>query len=196
MVVYNSREQRPWGPAEPAPSPPLAAAAGPLLHRGGYALLDLPGTDAEKLRVESDAPGALAALVALKLAPGNRQIHADLAPWTDLLVRTVQTPRRKQESRWMLQYIERVSETPAELVRDLMASLSPELEEMFVTTIEMVRAEGQAALLTGVLTAKFGEVPADVAADVSSATSDQLMAWAIAAANARTLDDVFPGRRQ
>jgi hypothetical protein len=44
----------------------------------------------------------------------------------------------------MLAYIELVSETPAEELRDLAASLGPDAEEAYVTTAEMLRAEGEA----------------------------------------------------
>ena len=44
----------------------------------------------------------------------------------------------------MLAYILIVSETPAEELRDLAASLGPDAEEAYVTTAEMLRAEGEA----------------------------------------------------
>jgi hypothetical protein len=128
LVVFNSREQRSWGPTDPDPDPRLAGAAGSVLLRGRFALLDLPDFNAEKLRGPSAAPGAQAALLALKVIPGNRQIHIDLAPWMDLLARVMETPRGKQEINWMARYSGFVSETPVEQVRALFASLSPDLD--------------------------------------------------------------------
>ena len=44
----------------------------------------------------------------------------------------------------MLTYIQHVSETPGGELHDLAASLGPEAEEAYVTTAEMLRAEGEA----------------------------------------------------
>jgi len=44
----------------------------------------------------------------------------------------------------MLTYIELVSEAPAGELRDLAASLGPDAEEAYVTTADMLRAEGNA----------------------------------------------------
>jgi hypothetical protein len=77
-----------------------------------------------------------------------------------------------------------------------------------MTTIEMARAEGRAeeraetnskaaTALKVQLAARFRvAVPADVEALVDSATIDQLLTWMTIAANAKTLDEVFPNRRK
>ena len=44
----------------------------------------------------------------------------------------------------LLTYIELVSDAPAGELRDLAASLGPDAEEAYVTTAEMLRAEGEA----------------------------------------------------
>ena len=44
----------------------------------------------------------------------------------------------------LLTYINRVGETPADDLRDLAARLGPDAEEAYVTTAEMLRAEGEA----------------------------------------------------
>jgi hypothetical protein len=44
----------------------------------------------------------------------------------------------------LLTYIELVSEVPAGELRDLAASLGPDAEEAYVTTADMLRAEGEA----------------------------------------------------
>jgi hypothetical protein len=44
----------------------------------------------------------------------------------------------------ILTYIELVSEAPASELRDLAASLGPDAEEAYMTTAQMLRAEGEA----------------------------------------------------
>jgi hypothetical protein len=103
----------------------------------------------------------------------------------------------------LLTYIELVSETPAEDVRDLAASLGPDAEEAYVTTAEMLRAEGEARgrargeargraeALVEMLTVKFGSLPDSVPKTVHAAPIDQIKAWAARAITAETLDEVF-----
>lgn len=51
---------------------------------------------------------------------------------------------------------------------------------------------GQAALLVRLLTKRFGELPTDVETQIGGADLGQLQAWAEAALEARTLDEVMP----
>ncbi|MNL89940.1 hypothetical protein D3C87_2206030 [compost metagenome] len=51
---------------------------------------------------------------------------------------------------------------------------------------------GQAALLTRLLTKRFGQLPADAETQIGGADLSQLQAWAEAALEARTLDEVLP----
>lgn len=51
---------------------------------------------------------------------------------------------------------------------------------------------GQAALLTRLLAKRFGPLPPDAEARVAAAELGQLQAWAEAALEARTLDEVLP----
>jgi hypothetical protein len=95
----------------------------------------------------------------------------------------------------LLTYIELVSETPAGDLRDLAASLGPDAEEAYVTTAEMLRAEGEARgraeALVDVLTIKFGPLPGSVPETVRAASLDQMRAWTARAVTAEILDEVF-----
>ena len=99
----------------------------------------------------------------------------------------------------MITYIELFSEAPASELRDLAASLGPDAEEAYVTTAEMLRAEGEARgeargraeVLMQVLTVKFGPVPESVSQTVHGASIDQIKAWTARAVTAETLDQVF-----
>ncbi len=99
----------------------------------------------------------------------------------------------------LLTYIELVSEAPASELRDLAASLGPDAKEAYVTTAEMLRAEGEARgearglakALVHMLTVKFGPLPDDVPQKVHAAASSQVEAWTERAVTAETLDQVF-----
>jgi hypothetical protein len=95
----------------------------------------------------------------------------------------------------LLTYIEVVGEVPAGELHDLVASLGPEAEEAYVTTAEMLRAEGEARgraeVLVQQLTLKFGPLPEAVSQAVHAASRDQIQAWAARVLTAGTLDQVL-----
>ena len=106
---------------------------------------------------------------------------------------------------------ELVSEAPASELRDLAASLGPDAEEAYMTTAEMLRAEGKAEgeaigeargeargkarglaeALVQVLTVKFGTPPEEVSEKVRGASSGQVREWTARAVTAEKLDEVF-----
>jgi hypothetical protein len=104
-------------------------------------------------------------------------------------------PGGVEEFAAMLTYIVLVSDAPADDLRDLAASLGPDANEAYVTTAEMLRAEGATgalveALIEG-LTAKFGPLPDNVPETVHAASAEQIKAWNARAMTAKTLDEVF-----
>jgi hypothetical protein len=136
-------------------------------------------------------PAALITLLLLKTAPGNPAIPAQLRPWAGQLRAVLDQPGGGEAFLAILTYIELVSEAPAGEVRDLAASLGPDAEEAYVTTAEMLRAEGRAEALVEMLTVKFGPLPDSVPQTVHAASTDQVKAWAARAVTAETLDEVF-----
>jgi hypothetical protein len=76
-----------------------------------------------------------------------------------------------------------------------MARLGPEAEEVYVTTADMLRAEGEAKgraeALTQLLTLKFGPLPDTARTTLNTASTQQLADWTARVLDASTLDDVF-----
>jgi predicted transposase/invertase (TIGR01784 family) len=178
-------------------------AAQAYLPRFEILLDDLAGTDGRQLLDRELTPAALVTLLLLKTAAGNRAITAELRPWTGQLRAVLDQPGGGEAFIALLTYIELVSETPAGELRDLVASLGPDAEEAYMTTAEMLRAEGEARgeargrveeraeILVEMLTTKFGPLPDSVPKTVHAASIDQMRAWTTRAVTAETLDEVF-----
>ena len=76
-------------------------------------------------------------------------------------------------------------------LRKIVAQLGPEVEEDFMTTADMLRAEGRAETLTQLLTQKFGPLPDSAVAKLHAASTEQLEVWTGRVLSATTLDDIF-----
>jgi hypothetical protein len=161
------------------------------LPRFRFLLDDLVRIDPGQLRERELTPQALVTLLLLKTAAGNRRLTADLRPWTDQLHAFLDQPGGGEAFIAVLTYIERVSETPISELHDLAASLGPNAEEAYMTTAEMLRAEGEARALVRILTVKFGTLPEDVSEKVREASSQQVQEWTTRAVTAEKLDEVF-----
>jgi predicted transposase YdaD len=178
-------------------------AAQAYLPRFEFLLDDLARADDRQLLDRGLTPAALITLVLLKTAVGNPAITAELRPWADQLRAVLDQPGGGEAFIALLTYIELVSETPAGELRGLAASLGPDAEEAYVTTAEMLRAEGEARgeargraeeraeALVEVLTVKFGPLPDSIPKTVHAASIDQMRAWTTRAVTAETLDEVF-----
>jgi hypothetical protein len=114
------------------------------LPRFEFLLDDLSGVDEDQLRKRPLTPLALVTLVLMKSAQANPRIVVGLRPWAGQLRAVLDQPGGGEAFIALLTYIELVSEAPAGDVRDLAASLGPDAEEAYVTTAEMLRAEGEA----------------------------------------------------
>jgi predicted transposase/invertase (TIGR01784 family) len=114
------------------------------LPRFEFLLDDLAGTGEDQLLSRELTPAALVTLLLLKTARGNPQITADLRRWAGQLRAVLDQPGGGEAFIALLTYIELVSEARASELRDLAASLGPDAEEAYVTTAEMLRAEGEA----------------------------------------------------
>jgi hypothetical protein len=103
----------------------------------------------------------------------------------------------------LLTYIEVASETPPHRLAWLAAQIGPEAEEVYMTTADMLRAEGRAeGLAEGVgkgaartlmrlLTRKFGPLPDTARERIDAASIEQLDIWSERVLDAATLDEVF-----
>jgi hypothetical protein len=114
------------------------------LPRFGFLLDDLTRADEDQLLARNLTPSALVTLLLLKNARDNPDITAELRRWTGQLRAVLDRPGGAEEFTAMLTYIVLVSDAPAGDLRDLAASLGPDAKEAYVTTAEMLRAEGKA----------------------------------------------------
>jgi predicted transposase/invertase (TIGR01784 family) len=161
------------------------------LPRFEFLLDDLSRVSEDQLFDRKLAPAATAALLLLKNARGNPQLTVLLHRWEDLLRAMLGQPGGAEEFTALLAYILIVSETPADELRDLAASLGPKAKEAYVTTAQMLRTEERAEALVEVLTARFGPLPESALKTVRAASLDQMRAWTTRAVTAETLDEVF-----
>lgn len=183
--------------------PGTAAAAGRFLPRFEFLLDDLAVVGEQELAARPLTAQARVTLLLLKIAAGNRRLIADLRRWADQLRAVVEQPGGVEVFIALLTYIELVSEVPAGELHDLAARLGPKAEEAYVTTAEMLRAEGRAEgeargradLLLEQLTARFGPLAEDVPEIVRAGTASQVQTWATQVLTASTLDEVFDDRQ-
>ena len=92
-----------------------------------------------------------------------------------------------------------MGESPAEELHQLFTELGPAAEEAYVTTAEMLRAEGEARgqargradALVQLLTLKFGPLPPATIDAVNAASMDQLKSWTDRVLAATTLDEAL-----
>jgi predicted transposase/invertase (TIGR01784 family) len=125
-------------------SPSAAQAVRPYLPRLEFLLDDLPRADGPQLRDRNLTPPALITLLLLKSASGNPSLPAELRPWAGQLRAILDQPGGAEVFIAILTYIELVSEASVSDLRDLAASLGPDAEEAYMTTAQMLRAEGEA----------------------------------------------------
>jgi predicted transposase YdaD len=102
-----------------------------------------------------------------------------------------------------LKYIEAGSETPPRKLASLASQIGPEAEEVYMTTADMLRAEGRtegraegrteeaARLLVRLLTRRFGTVPDRARERIATASLEQLRVWSEQVLDAETLDQVL-----
>ncbi len=124
--------------------PTASKEAEACLPRFEFLLDDLSQVSEGQLLDRKLTPAAAVTLLLLKSARGNPRITALLRRWEDLLRAVLGQPGGGEELAAMLAYIVIVSETPADDLRDLAASLGSDAKEAFMTTAEMLRAEGEA----------------------------------------------------
>lgn len=214
VVVHHNH--RAWSaPTEPSElidlDPASAEAAREYLPRFRFLLDDLAKVDEDALRARPLAPLPRLMLVLLKTALGNHDLATDLWPWAGDLLAVMHGPTGWDDLTSILTYIHYVAETPAEQLHRLFARLGPQAEEAYVTTADMLRAEGEvrgrakgraegevrgraegrAEALLQLLTIKFGQ-QGDATIDVvHAATPEQLEAWTGRVLTADTIDDVL-----
>jgi predicted transposase YdaD len=210
LVVHHNR--RPWtGPTDIRQlldlDPDTAEAVGDCLPQLRFLLDDLARLDEPALRARPLTPPARMTLLLLKTAPGNPSLAADLRRWADDLRAVLDRPDGIEDFVALVTYIETVGEIPTDELHDLFAQLGSKAEEAYMTTAEMLRAEGRAEgeargraegeargradALVQLLTHKFGPLPPAASERVRTASIDQLATWTTRAITADTLDEAL-----
>jgi Uncharacterized conserved protein len=210
LVVHHNR--RPWTGSTQLLDlidldPPTRDAVQDHLPRFRFILDDLARLDEQALRTRPVTPPVRVTLLLLKIAPGNPDLAQHLQKWIDDLHAIVNHPSGTGQFAALLRYIQTVSETPPDELRTLVTMLGPDAEEAYMTTAEMLRAEGRAEgeargeargratgraeALVQLLTLKFGPLPQTVLDTVHAATTDQLQTWTARVLSATTLDQVL-----
>jgi Putative transposase, YhgA-like len=202
LVVHHSR--RPWGgPTDVWDlvdlDPEVAEPVRECLPRLRFLLDDLAVVDEPGLRARPLTPPVRMTLLLLKIAAGNARLVDDLRGWSDELRAVLDRPGGVEDFVALLTYIHSVGEVPAEELRDLFAQVGSQAEEAYVTTAEMLRAEGEARgeargraeALVQLLTLKFGPLPPAALDVVRAASVDQLETWTGRVLAAGTLDEVL-----
>jgi hypothetical protein len=198
IVVHQG--DRPWS----APTqlrdlididPATARTIDDYLPRFQFRLEDMGSVDPTHLQALLEARPFTAlgqiSLFLLRTAGGNPDLDTALESWLDVLHRVRQAPDGSEMLPAVFQYAVLVSETPVDRFRKVVARLGPEMEEDFVTTADMLRAEGRVETLTQLLTQKFGPLPDRAVAKLHTATTEQLEGWTGRVLGATTLDEIF-----
>ena len=146
LVVHHNR--RPWtSPTQVLDlldlDPDVTDAVREHLPRLRFILDDLTRVDEQALRARPLTPPARVTLLLLKIATGNPRLTDDLRRWADDLRAVLDRPGGVEQFAALLRYIELVGEAPADELHKLVATLGPEAEEAYMTTAEMLRAEGE-----------------------------------------------------
>jgi hypothetical protein len=195
VVVHHHRRRR-WS----APTRLLdlldldteaAEAVREYLPRFRFLLDDLAVVDEPALRARPLTPSARVALWLLKIVAGNARLADDLQGWGGDLRAVLDGPGGMEDFVAVLSYLETAGKVPTGGMRDLFARLGPQAEEAYVTTAEMLRAEGRAEALVQLLTLKFGPLSPAALDTVHAASTDQLETWTARVLTADTLDEAL-----
>lgn len=178
---------------DPAWTADPATAA--MLPRFPFLLDDLVHIDDEALRARPLTAPARLTLLLLHRVSANPGVAHDLREWTVDLRAVLERPDGIETFRALITYIEVAGEAPPEDLRRLMEQVGPDAEEIYMTTADMLRAEGQARgraeALLQLLDLRFGPVPDDTATRIQSASVDRIEIWTARVLTAATLDDVL-----
>jgi len=210
LVVHHNRQ--PWAGSTQVLDlvdldPDVTDAVREYLPRFGFILDDLARLDERALRARPLTAPVRVTLLLLKIAAGNPGLADDLERWTDDLRAVLDRPGGVEQFVALLRYIELVGEAPADDLHRLVATLGPEAEEAYVTTAEMLRAEGRAegvargraegvargraGALVQLLILKFGPLPQAVLDTVQAASTGQLETWTARVLTADTLEETL-----
>jgi hypothetical protein len=178
--------------------PETAGLAGDFLPRFRFLLDDLTQLDKTALRARPITTPIRLTVRLLRIVPTHTgdAIAAidpeDIDDFRDVMQRYAD---RRELMTAFLKYIQNGSETPPDRLAWLAAQIGPEAEEVYMSTADMLRAEGRAEeaarILVRQLTRKFGPVPDAVRERIDTASLEQLETWSDRVLDASTADEVF-----
>jgi hypothetical protein len=192
LVVYHNRRR--WtSPTQMLDlldlDPQVTDTDPEYLPRFRFILDDLTRLDEAALRARPLTAPARITLLLLQIATGNPRLADDLQQWTDDLRAVLHRPDGTEQFAALLRYIELVGEAPTDQLHKLIVTLGPEAEEAYVTTAEMLRAEGEARgraegeargraeALVQLLILRFGPLPQAALDIVHAASAGRLATW-------------------
>jgi hypothetical protein len=175
--------------------PETARLAGSFLPRFRFLLDDLTQLDQTALRARPITTPVRLTVRLLGIVPAYRSDATSALSGEDIEdFRDLQRyPEWREILAAFLKYIEFASETPLHRIASLAAQIGPEAEEVYMTTADMLRAEGVAGVLARQLTRRFGALPDGARERIDAAPLEQLEAWSDRVLDAETLDEVFEG---
>ena len=100
-------------------------------------------------------------------------------------------PDAREDFQVIVTYIEGVGKLHPDELESFADQLGPIAEEIIVTTAEMLRAEGRAAMLIDQLVDKFGALNPAVEQAVYAADIEQLKLWSRRVLRAATLEETL-----
>jgi predicted transposase YdaD len=184
--------------------PDTAHLAGEFLPRFRFLLGDLTKLDKAALRARPITIPVRVTVRLLRIVPahsGDAIAALDTDDIADLR-HVLRLPSGRVLWAAILKYIQ-TRETPLHRLAWLAAQLGPEAEEVFMSTADTLRAEGEAKglakgvdkgaahVLVRLLTRRFGAVPDEARQRIDTAPLEQLEAWSDRVLDAATLDEVF-----
>jgi hypothetical protein len=201
IVVYHNRRHRRFsGPTR------MEVGLGPRSRSATWArdkgdtsfwLLDLVARSLAEIRELPATPLLLAAVLLVKVAPGNRNLLSDLEPWTAELQQAVRLRRGNLDIAGLLaEYVSLVCDgIPRAELRKLEAELRQKPEGSFVSVADTLIAHGEAkgrvSQLAELLTLKFGDLADEWLPLVMAASFDELRTWTARFATTNTLAEIF-----
>jgi predicted transposase/invertase (TIGR01784 family) len=181
--------------------PETARLAGEFLPRFRFLLDDLTKLEKTALRARPITTPVRLTVRLLRIVPTHAgdAIAAIDPDDIDDFRDTLHYPDGRELMAALLKYIQAGSETPHHRLAWLAAQIGPEAEEVYMSTADTLRAEGEAKgigkgaarTLVRLLTHKFGPVPDAVRVRVDTASLEQLDLWSERVLDATTLDEVF-----